>query len=97
MRPSFSFVSTWFERLREDLRALAAAGELHLARDVAELPVPELVEKAARLLGTYHTTPVVERAQGALVVSHPNLLHYYSNRLVGYGLEAAREPVRRAS
>jgi glycerol-3-phosphate O-acyltransferase len=79
------------DRLRESLRDLAAAGRVHLSHDVERLSTPDLVEKAVRVLGMYHATPVVERRGEQIAVTHPNLLYYYANRLAGYGLEATTE------
>jgi len=75
------------DALRTHLRDMAARNEIQLASDVADLSIPDLVERGAEILRMYHTTPVVEMRTNGLEVSHPNLLFYYGNRLVGYGLE----------
>jgi glycerol-3-phosphate O-acyltransferase len=82
------------ERLRAALKAKAHAGGILLARDVEQLEIPVLVERAAKIFGMYHPVPVVQRRANGLEVSHPNLLHFYSNRLAGYGLEDAQEMTR---
>jgi glycerol-3-phosphate O-acyltransferase len=76
------------ERLLGVVRSLAAAGKLRLSRDLAGLPSSELCEKAAAVLGMYHTTPVIVRLADGIEVRNPDLLYYYSNRLRGYGIEA---------
>jgi glycerol-3-phosphate O-acyltransferase len=87
-RVPWSEVRRRAEELLAVVRELAAAGKLRLSRDLAGLPTSELCEKAARVLGTYHTTPVVARLEDGLELKHPNLLYYYANRLRGYGIEA---------
>ncbi|GMV44373.1 MAG: hypothetical protein AMXMBFR64_60890 [Myxococcales bacterium] len=51
-------------------------------------PVSEVVSDALRHFGTYHSHAVVERRGDRLFAGDMNLLYYYHNRLVGYGLEA---------
>ena len=42
---------------------------------------------ALKGFGTYHETPALERVGDRLYHRDRNLLYYYRNRLVGYGLE----------
>jgi glycerol-3-phosphate O-acyltransferase len=77
--------------LREALRRLADRSRVHLADDVAELPIADLVSRAAAVLGMYHPLPVVTARAEEIEVGQPNLLHFYANRLTGYGLESAAE------
>lgn len=71
------------------LRALAAAGRLRLDPRVAHERADDLLLAALRALGTYHTRPALERVGDRLGSRDRNLLYYYRNRLLGYGLEDA--------
>lgn len=77
------------EQVRLGLFKLAKEGKIHLSHDVAHSPVRELVEKALSVFSMYHRSKVVEPRQGGVGIENPNLLYYYGNRLLGYGLEAA--------
>ena len=56
-----------------------------------ELPIPALVDEAARVLGMYHTSPVVQMRANGVEVHHPSLVHFYGNRLAEFGLDDAVE------
>lgn len=73
--------------LRERLRALEAEGKIRLSEWVRGLPPDDLLVKALRAFGTYHTKPAVERVGDRIYHRERNLLLYYRNRLLGYGLE----------
>lgn len=72
--------------LQAGLQRLAAAGDIQLAPEITALAPAELVAAAARVFATYHTAPVLALADDVVEVGHPNLLHYYANRLTGFGL-----------
>ncbi|RMG17188.1 MAG: hypothetical protein D6731_04550 [Planctomycetota bacterium] len=75
------------DELRGRLRALAAEGRLRLGERVATLGADDLIVLALRAFGTYHTRPALERVGDRIYHRDRNLLYYYRNRLVGYGLE----------
>lgn len=76
-------------RVLAELKTLAAAGRIRLAQDVSTLDVASLARRGAEILAMYHRTPVLVGRQTGYEVGAPNLLYFYGNRLVGYGLEAA--------
>src|SRR5690606_37920379 len=76
------------ELLRAGLKELAAANKIQLGREVDQLPIPELVDRATKALSMYHATPVVTQRTNCIEITNPNLLYYYSRRLAGYGLES---------
>ena len=76
------------ERLRDKLKALARKRRVCLSHDVERLPIGELLDHGASVLGMFHARPAVRPADGGLCVSHPELLLFYANRLAGYGLES---------
>ncbi|OIP29883.1 MAG: hypothetical protein AUK47_26580 [Deltaproteobacteria bacterium CG2_30_63_29] len=79
------------EQLRAILTKLVEQNKVHLAPEVAEAPIPELVERGARVLGAYHTVKVVELRTNGIEIGNPNLVFFYANRLAGYGIEAMAE------
>lgn len=90
----FEVIYRLADKLRSSLLAKSRTGKILLAKDVEQLDIPVLVERAAKILGMFHPIPVVQIRANGLEISHPNLLHFYSNRLVGYGLEdAVRDPL----
>ncbi|MCO5167366.1 MAG: 1-acyl-sn-glycerol-3-phosphate acyltransferase [Planctomycetes bacterium] len=75
--------------LRDRLVALEAEGRLRLDDRVRRERADDLVLAALRALGTYHTRPALARAGDRICSRDRNLLYFYRNRLLGYGLEAA--------
>lgn len=75
--------------LRDRLVALEAEGRLRLDDRVRRERADDLVLMALRALGTYHTRPALARAGDRICSRDRNLLYFYRNRLLGYGLEAA--------
>ncbi len=54
---------------------------------------PERVlNEGLRYFGTYHRSPVLSRRGDRLFPGDAKLLHYYRNRLDGYGLDGAIDP-----
>lgn len=47
----------------------------------------EVMYDALKFFGMYHTKPAVSRKGESLILTDLNLLYYYHNRLVGWGLE----------
>ena len=72
--------------LQGELQRLAAAGQVQLAPEIMALTPAALVSAAAAVFATWHTAPVLALADGVVEVGHPNLLHYYANRLSGFGM-----------
>ncbi len=85
---AFSEALRLVDTLRERLRALAKDGRLILEERAARLPADQLLLLALKAFGTYHTRPAVERLGDRVYHRDRNLLYYYRNRLLGYGLEA---------
>ncbi|MCW8139482.1 MAG: 1-acyl-sn-glycerol-3-phosphate acyltransferase [Planctomycetota bacterium] len=75
--------------LRDRLVALEAEGRLRLDDRLRRERADDLVLMALRALGTYHTRPALARAGDRICSRDRNLLYFYRNRLLGYGLEAA--------
>lgn len=71
------------------LKALEDAGKLRLGERVRHSDGQGLLLSALKGFGTYHETPALERVGDRLYHRDRNLLYYYRNRLVGYGLERA--------
>ncbi|MFO0747683.1 MAG: 1-acyl-sn-glycerol-3-phosphate acyltransferase [Myxococcota bacterium] len=79
------------------LAARAERGELHLESGVvAGGDAAAIVRTALRHFGTYHTHPVMVRKGDRVFCEDMKLLHYYSNRLRGYGLEKELDQVLRS-
>jgi len=74
------------ERLLGEIRPLVEAGRLRAGQDVDSWDAREVTRAALRTFSTYHTTTVLERKGVRLHVGDANLVLYYRNRLVGYGL-----------
>lgn len=72
------------EHLRDHLRDLESHDRIRLSHDVARREIPELVERGAQVLTSFHTPEVVLLRSNGIEVNHPNLLYYYSNRLHDY-------------
>lgn len=87
----FDAVYRGADALRRSLTTLADDGGIALAPDIRELPIPALVDEASRVLGMYHTSPVVQMRANGVEVHHPSLVHFYGNRLDGFGLDDAVE------
>lgn len=83
--------------LLEELNALARDGGIRLSRSVGSGDIPEIMRRALKSFGIYHTEPVIKRKGVRLYVGDGNLLFYYRNRLDGYGLMNTRRlvPARR--
>ena len=80
--------------LVEELHALAGQGGIRLSRTVGSGNLPEIMRRALKSFGIYHTTPVIQRKGARLYVGDGNLIFYYRNRLDGYGLMESRRLVR---
>ncbi len=51
----------------------------------------DVVRRGLRTFATYHTSPVLLRKGVRLHVGDANLLYYYRNRLLGYGLQGTED------
>lgn len=75
---------------RETTRVLGALEHLHprprLSGELRLRRGADIVDRAMRYYGCYHTRPPAERRGDRIVHVERNLLLYYSNRLRGYGL-----------
>lgn len=76
------------DSLLSRIGAMVEAGRIQLDPRLAGKPVSEVVSDALRHFGTYHSHAVVERRGDRLFAGDMNLLYFYHNRMVGYGLEA---------
>jgi glycerol-3-phosphate O-acyltransferase len=77
------------ERLLPELHAMERRGEIQMSDGLRTTDGRDVVARGLRGLGIYHTTPVVERRGGQLVVLDADLLFFYRNRLEGYDLLGA--------
>lgn len=76
------------ERVVQQLRALARAGALRLDPSIEDLAAEEVVRDALRYFASYHSRPAVRRSGTDLVVTSPNVMLFYANRLEGHDLPA---------
>ena len=76
-------------RILAAARRLADRGEVRIDDAITGRPPSRIVADALRHFGSYHSRPVVQRRGDRLFAGDMNLLLYYRNRLLGYGLEAA--------
>ncbi|MDX1905866.1 MAG: 1-acyl-sn-glycerol-3-phosphate acyltransferase [Bacteroidia bacterium] len=75
------------DRVLSQLRTLADAGKVHLASHMIN-DTQTIIEQGIKNLGIYHAKRPLKLYQGTSVISdNMNLLYYYHNRLLGYGLE----------
>lgn len=82
-----SDVLSWLDRLVSRLLELDGAGRIKLGVSIRPDCGQEILNEALRFFGTYHTKPAAARRGEELKLNDPNLLLYYHNRLVGWGLE----------
>ncbi len=75
-------------RVSAAARRLSDAGGIRIAEEVAEGNPVGMIQTALRHFGSYHRHPVIQRRGDRVFAEDMNLLYYYRNRLVGYGLEA---------
>jgi glycerol-3-phosphate O-acyltransferase len=81
-------------RVWQALSERRARGELHLEEGaVTRGDGAAIVQQALRHFGTYHSQPVLARRGDRVFCHDMKLLHFYSNRLRGYGLERELESV----
>lgn len=75
------------DKLVERLRELAANGEVHLEKEVAEGSLATIIKKGLANLGIYHAKlPLMKNVDGDFQSQDIKLLYFYHNRLEGYGL-----------
>ncbi len=75
------------DRLLERIRGLAAADRIQVDGRLDASDGATVADRALRAFGTYHSRPVLKRRGDRIYPQHMQLLYYYHNRLVGYGLE----------
>jgi glycerol-3-phosphate O-acyltransferase len=83
----FADVAKRVEQLRVRVEALASQGHIRIDERLRGRPGDDLVLAGLRSLGIYHKRKVVERRGDKLSPVDRNLLYYYRNRLIGFGLE----------
>jgi glycerol-3-phosphate O-acyltransferase len=76
------------DRVITQLRGLASAGMLQLDASIEHLAAEEVVRDALRYFGSYHSRPAVRRTGTDLLVTAPNVMLFYANRLEGHDLDA---------
>ncbi len=74
-----------------ELRTLNLDGRIQVGRDVISWDAADVVRRGLRTFATYHTSPVLLRKGVRLHVGDANLLYYYRNRLLGYGLQGTED------
>jgi glycerol-3-phosphate O-acyltransferase len=73
-------------RLRERLLELERAGEIVVGDDVRRASGGDVVERALRAFGGYHSSPVLAPRSDGIALCDTNLLFYYQNRLAAHGV-----------
>jgi glycerol-3-phosphate O-acyltransferase len=73
-------------RLRDQLVAMADAGEASASEQLRRASGGDLVEIALRAFAGYHASPVLSSTPEGLTLCDTNLLFYYQNRLAHLGL-----------
>lgn len=73
-------------KLRDELAAREARGELRLGDIARRASGGDMVERALRAFHDFHPTPSLVSSEDGIRLMDPNLLFYYQNRLAGYGL-----------
>jgi glycerol-3-phosphate O-acyltransferase len=73
-------------RLRDQLVALADAGEASASPELRTASGGDIVEIALRAFAGYHSSPVLLSKPEGLTLCDTNLLFYYQNRLAHLGL-----------
>src|SRR5205823_4469127 len=84
---AFAEVARRAEQLRARIEMLATQGKIRLDERLRGRSGDELVLAGLRSLGIYHKRNVLERRGDRIVPVDRNLLYYYRNRLLGFGLE----------
>jgi glycerol-3-phosphate O-acyltransferase len=90
------YVSDFLET-RERLRALAAAGRVHLNSYLTTDSAERAFERATEAWDGYHTRSMARVEDGRIVIDDPALLLYYQNRLVPFAESIAGEEDQRAA
>ena len=72
--------------LLKEIRTLVDAGKIQASRVVGLWDAEAVVRRGLGTFATYHTTSVLIRRGIRLHVGDANLLYYYRNRLMNYGL-----------
>jgi glycerol-3-phosphate O-acyltransferase len=90
-------VAQWVDKLREQLSAMAMAGDLRLGTMVATAPATRIVTRSLDIMGMYHSPPVAERRGDRIHRTDMRLLYFYQNRLANYGLEATMREIWKAT
>lgn len=75
------------EQTLKAVRAMEGQDRLKLALTPRSKDAEEVVNRALRFFGCYHTHHAVERRGDRLFPTDMNLIYYYRNRLWGYGLD----------
>ncbi|MBL4849304.1 MAG: 1-acyl-sn-glycerol-3-phosphate acyltransferase [Planctomycetes bacterium] len=81
------------DELVNRLKELESQGKVRLSTRVRECNGQDLLMSALKGFGTYHDTPALERRGDRIYHHDRNLLYYYRNRLVHYGLERVETAV----
>ncbi len=72
--------------LKEKLLEKEALGLVRCGEFVRAASGGDLIERAVRAFGGYHSVPVIESRRDGVAILDPELLLYYQNRLIPYGL-----------
>ena len=80
-------VADALRRVLKEIQTLAQRGEIHLSDEIAEGDPTRIIQDALKHFGSYHRGGVISRRGDRLFPEDMNLVYYYHNRLVGYGLE----------
>ncbi|HZU95233.1 MAG TPA: 1-acyl-sn-glycerol-3-phosphate acyltransferase [Planctomycetota bacterium] len=83
----FAMLAKRVEQLRSRIEMLASQGKIRVDDRLRGKTGDELVMAGLRSLSQYHKRLVIERKGDKVVAVDRNLLYYYRNRLLGFGLE----------
>lgn len=72
--------------IKEQLMELHQRGEVVCGEFLRAASGGDLIERALRAFGGFHSVPVLESRRDGIAILDPELLLYYQNRLIPYGL-----------
>ena len=73
-------------QLKDQLIEMEKNGQVVCEEFVRVASGGDLIERALRAFNGYHTTPVLVSRREGIAVQDPELLFYYQNRMIPYGL-----------
>ena len=80
-------ITIYMEKLLERLHKLENQGKIRIDKQIRAGDINAIMEEALKHFSSYHTKVVMYEKDGKIYHNYPNLIYYYHNRLVNYGLE----------